>query len=270
MSGAERAERRRRQERLAAAQQTKQPAGQKTGQKTKPTGPGPAAPVDRARVKKVALGVIAATVAVAVVIGVVVWTDAQRNATEGQAIPPKTGSALSEQRDGAVVVVGDAKAQATIDIYADFLCPACGQFEQRWGKEIRDRVAAGELRIRQHMVPMLVDASDPPGYSMDSANAALCAADEGKFTAFHDSLFAAQPEEGARGWDKAQLTQLGRNLGLKGSFAACVADKRYHRDLSASLQAAVNDVPEFSTPAVVTDSGRVDTGKSGWLDEAVG
>lgn len=262
MGGAERTARKRRQERLAAAQQAKQPAGEKKAGDNNPT-----TQVDRARVKRVALGVGAAAVGIAVVLGFVAWTNAQKNATEGRVIPAKSEAALPEKRDGAVVVVGHARAHAVIDVYADFLCPACGQFEKQWSKQIRDRVEAGDLRVRQHMVPMLDEASDPPGYSMDSANAALCAADEGKFTAFHDSLYASQPEEGARGWDKAQLTRLGNDLGLHGTgFAACVAENRYEKDLQASFKQAVKDVPDFSTPAVVVDGKRVDTANPRWLD----
>lgn len=269
MGGAERTERRRRQQEAAAQaaaqarrQRKEQPAGEQK----------PAAPVDRARVKKVALIVVGAAVAVAVVIGFLVWTNASKNATEGQVIAAKSASVrVDEQREGAVVVVGSPKAKATIDIYADFLCPACGQFEERWGKPVRDAVQAGDLRVRQHMVPLLVEASDPAGYSRDAANAALCAADEGRFTAFHDSLFAAQPGEGNRGWDKGQLTRLGRDLGLGGGeFAECVASKRYHSEINAAFDAATKEIKDFVTPTVMGPAGKIDTAKSGWLDAVLG
>ncbi|MGH3470158.1 MAG: DsbA family protein, partial [Thermocrispum sp.] len=118
----------------------------------------------------------------------------------------------------------------------------------------------------QHMVPMLSERSDPPGYSMDAANAALCAADEGKFTAFHDSLFAAQPEEGKRAWDKGQLTKLGTKLGLGEGFASCVARRTYHAELDKSLATASADIPDFGTPTVIGPDGRVDLSQQGWLD----
>src|SRR5690606_40399323 len=111
------------------------------------------------------------------------------------------------------------------------------------GKKIADRVQAGELRVRLHMVPMLVEASDPPGYSIDADNAALCAADEGKFTPFHDSLFANQPEEGKSGWDKGQLTELGSKLGLGAKFADSVAQRTYHRELHQSFATARKEIP---------------------------
>lgn len=268
MGGAERAERRRRQEQaLKRAGKTTAKPPSKAPKGSSPGGP---PTIDRARARRVALGIGAAAVVVAVVIGGLVWLNADKNATEGQVIPAKAAE-VEGKRDGAVVVVGSPKAKVTIDIYADFLCPACGAFEQRYAKPIADRVEAGDLRVRQHMVPMLNNLSDPPGYSGDAANAALCAADDGKFTAFHDSLFAAQPEEGKRGWDKGQLTKLGRELGLGGDFAKCVASNRYTGELTASLDAAGKEFPDFGTPTVVGPDGRrIDWAKSGWLDALVG
>lgn len=261
MGGAERAERRRRQQEALARAAKEKKSSKQSGDR-KPVGT-----IDKARARKVGLGVGAVAVVVAVVIGGMVWSNADKNATEGQVIPAKSASDAAEQRDGAVVVVGSPKAPVTIDVYADFLCPACKQFEQRDAKAIAKQVSAGKLRVRQHMVPMLVEASDPPGYSMDAANAALCAADEGKFTAFHDSLFAAQPEEGKRGWDKGQLTRLGRDLGLGGTpFAGCVADKTYHAELQQSFKTASSEIPEFGTPTVIGPDGRIDVSKPGWLD----
>ncbi|WP_028847862.1 DsbA family protein [Thermocrispum agreste] len=262
MGGAERAERRRRRE---LAQQRAAMARQ-AGKTGSGSADAPRPPVDRARLRKVAFTVGGAAIVVALIVVAVLWFDARKNATEGRAIPVVRSAELPETRDGAVVVLGDDKAPVTIDIYADFLCPACGQFHERDGKDIANRIREGQLRVRQHMVPMLVEASDPPGYSMDAANAALCAADERKFTAFHDSLFASQPEEGTRGWDKAQLTELGRKLGLGETFAECVAKRTYHRELDQAFRTALKQIDDFATPAVIGPDGRIDVSKPGWLD----
>lgn len=265
MGGAERAERRRRQQ-LAAEQ-----AAARAKAKRKPAAePQRAAPVDRSRVKRVALGVGAAAVVAAVVIAGLIWTDAVKNATEGKVIPAKSVQDIPERRDGAVVVLGEDKAPATIDVYADFLCPACKNFEDTWADEIADHVRSGRLRVRQHMVPMLVEASDPPGYSLDAANAALCAADEEKFAAFHDSLFAAQPGEGKRGYDKGQLTKLGRDLGITGQdFGTCVESGRYDAELRSAFAATKKEIKDFATPTVIGSDGRIDWDKRGWLEDAV-
>ena len=43
--------------------------------------------------------------------------------------------------------VGKADAPAKLDIYEDFMCPACSQFEQTYGDEILDLVNDGPVTI---------------------------------------------------------------------------------------------------------------------------
>ncbi|MBN6034216.1 thioredoxin domain-containing protein [Amycolatopsis sp. 195334CR] len=264
MGGAERTARKKRQE-------------QQRQQAAKPT-PAPARGVDKRMV-----GVVVAVVVVtAAVVGGIVWYQADKNQTEGQTIAAvaKGAPAWAEQRDGLVVVSGSPSAKATLDVYADFLCPACGEFQKRFGKQIEEQVAAGNLVLRTHMVPMLSAQSDPEGYSLDSANAGLCAADAGVFTPFHDSLFAAQPEEGKRGWDKGQLTALGQAVGVADpAFPACVEGGTYNQQLDAELKRVTEDpalhqeFPNgskgFGTPTVMAGGKPVNTADAEWLTKLV-
>lgn len=268
MGGAERTARKRRQQQSAAKSEGAKAVAKARG--------GP----DAKRTAVIA-GVVVAVLAV--VIGGVLWTNASKNATEGENIPAREESStfadIPERRDGAVVVLGEDDAPASIDVYADFLCPVCATFEQQYGEQIKQEVGEGRLQVRQHMLPMLVEASDPPGYSMLSANAALLAADDGRFLEFHDSLFANQPEEGKRGYDADQLIQLGRDLGIEGdAFAAGVRDGRYDDVLQKEMDRVSNDTslhrdygngPGFGTPTVVADGKIVDIGDAQWLDKVV-
>lgn len=265
MGGAERSARKRRQEQLAA--QAAKPGAKATVE----TGE---------RTKKLVIAGAAVLLVVAVVIGGLLWMDARKNATEGVVIPARRGAErVEEVRDGVVIVIGAKDAPATIDVYADFLCPACRAFEEANGADIAEHVSEGELRVRTHLVPFLVNLSDPPGYSLDAANAGLCAADAGKFTAFHDSLFAAQPDEGARGYDKGQLINLGKDVGITDSaFANCVQSGRYDNPLTTEftettqrpeLRQDFGDGPIFVTPTIVADGEIVDWSKGDWLTSVI-
>jgi protein-disulfide isomerase len=241
--------------------------------------------------KKVVIGAVVVVVLAAAVIGGILVYNDQKNATEGQdikALTPGTsqqadGAALDEMpvtRDGGIVVVGEPDAKVTLDVYEDFLCPACRAFEDTYGPDIDKHVADGTVRVRYHMLPMLNERSDPPGYSMDSANAGLCAADAGVFPAFHKSLFGSQPEEGSRGWDRQQLAKLGTDLGGdKADFTACVTSGE-HEDLVQENFDEVKKVPYlqqefpdgakgFGTPTIAVGEKVVDTAKSDWLDKLV-
>ncbi|MEU6645881.1 thioredoxin domain-containing protein [Saccharomonospora sp. NPDC046836] len=264
MGGAERNARKRRQQQQAAGKQAVAKARRGTD------------------AKRIGIIVAAVVVVAGVVIGGLIWTNASRNATEGHTIATvqPVSSQYPERREGLVVVTGNPDAKTTIDVYADFLCPVCRQFQQTYGKQIEQKVADGVLQVRTHMIPLLVNRSDPPGYSLDSANAALLAAEEGKFTAFHDSLFASQPEEGKRGYSKEQLIQLGRDLGITGqAFANGVNGGMFDQQLTAEMQRISQDQAlqrdfgngqhGFGTPTVSANGALVDYTDPQWLDKLI-
>jgi len=241
-------------------------------------------PADR---KPIIIGAVVVVLLLAAVLGGVIYSNNTKNATEGQNIATSelddaaTGAAGDKvtypvEREGAVVVVGKSTAKVTLDAYEDFLCPVCGAFEENFGDDIQRHLEAGDLRVRYHMLPLLNERSDPPGYSLDSADAALCAADAGKFTEFHQALYDAQPEEGARGWDKSQLAKLGKDLGIGStSFKSCVESGRYDTEIQSHfdevrtaeyLQQDINGQKGFGTPTVANGHEVVDTSNPKWLD----
>jgi protein-disulfide isomerase len=224
---------------------------------------------------------VVVVIAAAVITGVLI-TNSQKNESEGANIAAKTVSAdYPVTRDGAVVVTGKDTAKVTLDLYEDFLCPICRQFEETYGPQIDQKVNEGTIKVRYHLLNLLNERSDPAGYSLDSANAALCAADGGKFPGFYASLYGAQPEEGARGYDKNQLTKLGQDLGVTSpDFAACVANGTYDQAVDQAYQAAAKD-PNlqqdfgngqrgFGTPTVAVDGKAIDTADQNWLNNLVG
>ncbi|MCR6487674.1 DsbA family protein [Amycolatopsis sp. OK19-0408] len=235
--------------------------------------------------RKWVIGIAAVVVVAALVIGGVIWTISDKNKTEGQTITPGGGTSLAtdvvQKRDGVVVTVGKPGAKASIDVYADFLCPICGQFEKTYKTQIEQAVNDGKLQVRYHMVPLLNDRSDPPGYSLDSANAALAAADAGKFVQFHDALFANQPEEGKRGYDKAQLVKLGGDVGITDpKFSQTVNAGTYDQQINAAFQQIEND-PKlvqdfgngqsgFGTPTVASNGTIVSWQDPSWLAKVTG
>ncbi|MFK0251944.1 DsbA family protein [Amycolatopsis azurea] len=232
--------------------------------------------------KKVVAITVAVVVLAALVIGGVIWTTSSKDSTEGKVIGAQTGTwgpGVVEKRDGAVVTAGKPEAKKTVDVYADFLCPICKQFEESFKDKLHEQVNNGTLAIRYHMLPMLNQRSDPPGYSLDSANAALAAADAGKFLAFHDALFKDQPQEGGRGFDKGQLIKLGQDVGITDpAFATAINTGVYEQQIQdaykkistdPSLQQDFGNGPGFGTPTVAVN-GQVVKLNPDWVEKAVG
>lgn len=232
------------------------------------------APVNRRTSRTPTIVAVAVVVLVAaVVFGGVLLSGNGSSGGAPAAIPdtPAPAQYATTVDDGVVTAGGPAPH--TLDLYEDALCPACQAFEQREGDRIAQAVAAGRLQVRYHLVNLLEQRSNPPGYSSAAGNAMMCAAENGAFPAVHTSLYAAQPPEGARGYDTAQLVDLGQRAGAGPGYADCVTTGRHVGEIALNFHNASNDPAlqsqgSFGTPTVVLDGRLVEAG-SPELDQAL-
>ncbi|MFC3895479.1 DsbA family protein [Lentzea rhizosphaerae] len=229
---------------------------------------------------KIIAGVAVVAVLAIAVIGYVVFqsTKSSNPASDG-AIPQTSPDHIISApavRDGSSVLVGKDTATVTIDVYEDFLCPICGTFEKTYGSDIKKAVEDGKVKVRYNILPMLNRLSKPEGYSTESANAALCVADGGKFNEFHAALFGAQPEEGEAGYTKDQLIKLGKDLGVTSAgFESCVQNQTYKAQLDELMSKTSNDpvlkdadTGRFrGTPSVAANGKLVDLDNKNWLSD---
>ena len=89
-----------------------------------------------------------------------------------------------------------AAGAPTVDLYEDFQCPICAQFEAALGSTFQDLAAQGKLKLNYHVLNFLDDKTGAKN-STPAANGAFCAAADGKFQEFHNAVFASQVAEGA-------------------------------------------------------------------------
>lgn len=219
---------------------------------------------------------VAIVVALILVVGIGLFVQ-HHNKTGplGAAIPPAAaGLEYRVASQGDTIVTGSPQAPVTIDIYEDFMCPICGEFEKLYHPRLAQAAADGKAKVVYHPVAILDSRSVPPGYSTLAAGATLCAAQAGIFPRFHDSLYDSQPTEGGAGWTSAQLQQLGRSLGAGGGFARCVqvgAQQRIAADTDAASKyiSGLRSDHEFGTPSVLVNGKLIDISNPSWLDQAL-
>lgn len=85
---------------------------------------------------------------------------------------------------------GKADAPVTVVEYADFQCPACGDFANTMEAGIvKDYIDTGKVRFVFHDFPL-----PQHGNAIPAAEAARSAADQGAFWPYHDLLYAKQAE----------------------------------------------------------------------------
>lgn len=258
MGGAERAERKRKQEEAARSRQAVPQRGDGGS-------------------RRLVTAVAAALVLLAVVAGVGVWLQRDTPGELAAAIPvaPPAADFAVELQAGAIVA-GERSAPVTIDVYEDYLCPGCAELEDRDGERMAQAAADGKAIVRYHPIALLDDRSEPEGYSTLAAGASHCAAEAGVFPTVHTSLFAAQPTQGEQAWTRAQIVALGRKLGADESFARCIRDDRVEQQLTVATQQARQRIAELrgdglvGTPTVLVDGRIADPGDAEWLDRALG
>ncbi|WNI15082.1 DsbA family protein [Actinacidiphila sp. ITFR-21] len=215
---------------------------------------------DKHRAKRkrtlVVAGAVVAVLAVGAVIGVVVaGSDSGGGTDSAGSVSTPRGTV---GKDGLVVPVGAADAPSTLTIYEDFRCPACDSFEKSFTPTVHDLEGGGQLRTEYHLVT-LIDGNLGGSGSLTAANAAACAQDAGRFRAFHDVLYADQPDEQDDAFaDKDTLLRLaGKVPGLRTpSFTACVNNGTHDKWVKKSND-AFNSSGFNSTPTVLLNGKNV-------------
>jgi protein-disulfide isomerase len=114
------------------------------------------------------------------------------------------------------------KPKVVLSMYEDFLCPHCGEFEQKLGATVQQLIDTGAVQADYYMVALSsLDTAQSQHYSSRAGNAAYCVADAdtspGKdaFRRFHTALYAQQPGETSTSFPtNAQLIETARQAGV--------------------------------------------------------
>src|SRR5690606_36950998 len=144
-----------------------------------------------------AIGISAAVVVVLVALGaVVVWMNNQ--ATDAG---PAPSSSKSFDAESGAISFGDGKD--VVDIFVDFQCPVCKNFEEQFGPQLEKAAEDGKITLAYHPIAILDRYSQGTEYSSRSANAAVCVAESApdKYLDFAQTLFDNQPPENTPGLD---------------------------------------------------------------------
>lgn len=157
---------------------------------------------------------------------------------------PGTGTSRLVQARPANAL-GAEGAKVTIIEYSDFQCPYCLRFNQEVRPRIVDAyVKTGKVRLAFKQMPIL---------SEDSRIAALaseCAADQGKFWEFHDTVFTERAAKGRLTMDKNRSVEVATTLKMDtDKFRDCMQNDRtlarVQADLDEGRTVGVRGTPTF-------------------------
>lgn len=187
---------------------------------------------------------------VVLVLGImVVPTVLSKNKSVSQAIP----ATVSADNGYAIEFNADLKDVPVVDIYEDFQCPICQQFEALNGSYINSLVDEKKAIVRFHTLSFL------GAESVLAANGAACANDEDKFLDYHLGMYANLPAaENSGEWSNERIIEIAAASGIKSStFESCVKNGKYEgwvaKVAEAGSKSGVN-----STPTVFVNGKEID------------
>jgi len=120
-------------------------------------------------------------------------------------------------------VLGSPSAPVTFIEFGDFQCPFCGRFYSTTEKELVEKyVKTGQVKLIWRDFAFLGQES------FDSAVAARCAGEQGKFWEYHNYLFENQKGENRGAFSVANLKNFARALNLEtAQFNSCLDSQKY-------------------------------------------
>jgi protein-disulfide isomerase len=220
------------------------------------------AAADRRRSLLLGGATVAIIAAIAAAVGIAFVN--QQNAAKDVGQPPANTVPSEDALSAYGAITGTADfADASIpvlDIYEDFQCPACEQFEAAVGDSITKELGeSGDFRVVYHPMQFL-DANLGNDSSARAANASGCAADDGKFLEYHDVIYANQPEREGTGFTDEDLIRFGGQVGLTGpEFESCVRDQTFAKWAKNGVQRSSDDRGVTSTPSFFVNGTRLDS-----------
>jgi protein-disulfide isomerase len=144
--------------------------------------------------------------------------------------------------------LGDPNAKIKVVEFADFQCPYCQLYWQQVEPTVIEKYVATN-QVYYTYSPMAFLGQE----SIDAANAAYCANDQGKFWEYRDYLFANHTGENVGDFTQAKLLKFGQKLNLDmTAFKECVTSGKYTSKVNDSNTYAAG-LNVNSTPTILVN-----------------
>ena len=214
--------------------------------------------------------IVGVGIAVVVVIAAAVTTVLLVQHNQSVAVNQRpAGTPPDANSEGTGIVVNPGKADDSapvVAVYLDYQCPICHQLEQSYGPSFEELADAGAIQL-QYRTMTFLDTNLHNDASTRAAIGASCADFAGVYPAYHDQVFANQPETEGDGYANDLLREtIPSAVGLTGAklddFQQC-----YDSQATRGFVQGVNDQALGSgvngTPTIKVNEKVLDLGKLG-------
>ena len=168
---------------------------------------------------------------------------------DGTSVPFSVGGS-GATANGVRVGSGDAKVQ--MDLWVDYSCPHCQEFEAANNAALGSLVASGKLAVTYHNIQIVTDYGTEAG----SASACVAVHDPGAWPAFNAALYANHSAQ-TDGWTAGDFATFATANGAGDATRQCITDGTYRgwitTNTTASVAAGVTGTPTMFINGQKTD-----------------
>ncbi len=210
-------------------------------------------------------GIVVAAVAIVAIVAVVI-VNSIRPAGPGPENMASNGIVIGKdfvaERTDATPAEGEPTPTAPrediiqIEIYQDYMCPVCGDFDDANRATLEQLLSSGAATVEVHPISILDRASLGTKYSTRSAAAAAGVAEYApdSFWAFNSAMYDNQPSEQSAGLTNDEIVGIAEGAGIDTStgLADCIREGRFMSWVEdATVRAGTQPLP--GTDGVVAD-----------------
>ncbi|GLY82634.1 DsbA family protein [Actinoallomurus iriomotensis] len=165
----------------------------------------------------------------------------------------------TRQADGAILASKPGAKAPKLELFEDFQCPICHEFEKSSGATIKRLAAEGKVNVLYYPFWLFKQQAEPiKGNSQRAANAALCAPAD-KWIQYHDAIYKHQPAEGSNGFSNKDLIGWAKDLGFDTpQFEQCVNGGQKQSQIDSMTNYAEQTRQVTGTPTVFLNGQSVD------------
>ncbi|WP_152362664.1 DsbA family protein [Microlunatus speluncae] len=206
----------------------------------------------RARLTQIlVIGVVAVVVigiiGSAVIISVVTQNSRRPVAAADAMVTIAGGKQVPIGVDGDAIRLGPADAKATVDLYVDYACPHCKDYDAATAETYEQLLGEGGLAVKFHLLKF---QSAPYGAAAGNASAAVVANQPQDWLAFHSALFVNQTEQTST-WQNGDFRAFAEQQGVTNPEALKAIDEgKYASWITSNTNDAVK-AQVSKTPTVL-------------------
>ncbi len=148
------------------------------------------------------------------------------------------------------------KGNHTIEIYADFQCPACINFHKSLGPLLESYASSGKVVLEYRQFPLTSIHKN----AYRDALAALCGAEAGKYKDMKTALYALEEKKSGATVSDDERVEAAKSVGIdESSFRQCLSSGRYSAQVDADI-ARGDSLGVQWTPSLFLDGKKLDLG----------